>query len=192
MGVFKIDWALSEQIPFTASVARKAGTVHLGGTYAEIAAGESAAWNGIHPERPAVLLAQQSIADPFRAPSGKHTGWAYCHVPSGSRYDMTDAIEKQVERFAPGFRDRILARHVMNTEDMEAHNENYLGGDIGGGAYLLSQLFTRPVLRWAPYRSSVRGIYLCSSSTPPGGGVHGMCGFHAAKQALKDVFKIKV
>jgi phytoene dehydrogenase-like protein len=187
MGVFKIDWALSEQIPFTSASAKKAGTIHLGGTYAEIASGESEAWRGIHSEKPGVLLAQQSLADPGRAPAGQHTGWAYCHVPSGSTKDMTGAIEKQVERFAPGFRDRILARHVMNTEDLEAYNENYLGGDIGGGANLLSQLFTRPALRWAPYRSSVKGIYLCSSSTPPGGGVHGMCGYHAAKQALKEV-----
>jgi phytoene dehydrogenase-like protein len=192
MGVFKVDWALAEQIPFTAAEALKAGTLHLGGTYAEIAKGESDSWNGIHPERPAVLLAQQSLADPLRAPAGKHTAWAYCHVPSGSRKDMTDAIEKQVERFAPGFRERVLARHVMNTGDLEAHNENYLGGDIGGGANLLSQLFTRPALRWAPYRSSIKGIYLCSSSTPPGGGVHGMCGYHAAKRALKEVLKFNL
>ena len=187
MGVFKVDWALSQQIPFAASLAQKAGTLHLGATYAEMSAAESAAWRGVHPERPSVLLAQQSIADPLRAPAGKHTGWAYCHVPAGSTKDMTDAVEKQVERFAPGFRDTVLARHVMNTEDMEAYNENYLGGDIGGGANLLSQLFTRPALRSAPYRSSARGIYLCSSSTPPGGGVHGMCGYHAAVRVIKDI-----
>jgi phytoene dehydrogenase-like protein len=193
MGVFKIDWALSEQIPFTAPDAKKAGTIHLGGGYAEIAAWESAVWEGNYLERPpALLLAQQSIADPLRAPAGRHTGWAYCHVPSGSTRDMTDAVEKQVERFAPGFRDTILARHVMNTKDLEAHNANYIGGDIGGGANLLSQLFTRPALRSSPYRSSAKGIYLCSSSTPPGGGVHGMCGYHAAKRALHDsIFRLK-
>jgi phytoene dehydrogenase-like protein len=188
MGVFKMDWALSEPIPFTAVSARKAVTIHLGGTFNEIAASESMAWSGKHAERPAILLAQQSIIDPQRSPAGKHTGWAYCHVPAGSPLDMTEAIEKQVERFAPGFRDIILARHTMNTEEMEAHNSNYIGGDIGGGANSLSQLFTRPALRAAPYRSSVRGIYLCSSSTPPGGGVHGMCGYHAAKQAMRDIF----
>ncbi len=188
MGVFKIDWALSEQIPFVANAARKAGTVHLGGTYAEIAAWESAVWAGNFTARPGVLLAQQSIADPLRAPAGRHTGWAYCHVPHGSAQDMTTVIEEQVERFAPGFRDTILARHVMNTSDLETHNANDLGGDIGGGANNLSQLFTRPALRGSPYRSSARGIYLCSASTPPGGGVHGMCGFHAARRALKDLF----
>jgi phytoene dehydrogenase-like protein len=188
MGVFKIDWALSEQIPFTATAARQAGTVHLGGAYAEIAAWESAVWAGNLSGRPGVLLAQQSLADPLRAPAGRHAGWAYCHVPHGSTRDMTTAIEEQVERFAPGFRDIILARHIMNTADLEAHNANDLGGDIGGGANNLSQLFTRPALRGSPYRSSARGIYLCSASTPPGGGVHGMCGFHAAKRALKDLF----
>ena len=189
MGVFKIDWALSEQIPFTTPAAKKAGTVHLGGGYAEIAAWESAVWGGSYLERPGVLLAQQSLADPLRAPAGRHTGWAYCHVPNGSNRDMTTAIEEQVERFAPGFRDTILARHVMNTEDLETRNDNYFGGDIGGGANTLSQLFTRPALRASPYRSSARGIYLCSASTPPGGGVHGMCGFHAARRALKDLFQ---
>ncbi len=188
MGVFKIDWALSEQIPFIAPAARKAGTVHLGGSFAEIAAWESAVWAGNYSEQPAVLLAQQSLADPLRAPNGYHTGWAYCHVPSGSTRNMTDAIEKQVERFAPGFRDIILSKHLMNTADLELHNANYVFGDIAGGANLLSQLFTRPALRSAPYRSSAKGIYLCSASTPPGGGVHGMCGFRAAKRVLKDLF----
>ena len=188
MGIYKIDWALSEQIPFSAPSARKAGTVHLGGGYAEIAAWESAAWAGNYSDRPALLLAQQSIADSLRAPAGRHTGWAYCHVPSGSTKNMTDAIEKQVERFAPGFRDTILSRHLMNTEELERYNANNVGGDIAGGANLLSQLFTRPALRGSPYRSSAKGIYLCSASTPPGGGVHGMCGFHAAKRALKDIF----
>jgi phytoene dehydrogenase-like protein len=188
MGVYKVDWALTEQIPFKAASAKKAGTIHLGGSFEEIDEWESAVWAGKYSERPAVLLAQQSIADPSRAPEGRHTGWAYCHVPSGSTMDMTDAIEKQVERFAPGFRDTILARHTMNSEDFQLHNANYVGGDIAGGANFLSQLFTRPALRRSPYRTSIKGIYLCSASTPPGGGVHGMCGYHAAKRALREVF----
>jgi phytoene dehydrogenase-like protein len=191
MGVFKIDWALADRIPFKAESAKNAGTLHLGGTFREMAETEHAAWSGKHPTQPAVILAQQSVIDPGRAPEGQHTGWAYCHVPAGSTTNMTLAIENQVERFAPGFRDRILARHIMNTESMQTLNANYIGGDIGGGANNLSQLFTRPALRWAPYRSSARGIYLCSSSTPPGGGVHGMCGFHAARAALKDIFRIR-
>jgi phytoene dehydrogenase-like protein len=139
-----------------------------------------------------VLLAQQSLFDPTRAPAGRHTAWAYCHVPHGSVEDMTAAIEGQVERFAPGFRDRILARHTFNTAQMQAYNPNYIGGDINGGIIDVGQLFTRPALRLSPYRTSAKGIYLCSSSTPPGGGVHGMCGFHAARQALKDVFRLPV
>ncbi len=192
MGVFKIDWALGDTIPFKSEHAKKAGTVHIGGEFNEMAASEKAAWEGRVPEKPAVLLAQQSLVDPGRAPMGQHTGWAYCHVPGGSNSDMTDNIENQVERFAPGFRERILARHTMNTGDMEEINANYIGGDIGGGANNLSQLFTRPALRSAPYRSSIRGIYLCSASTPPGGGVHGMCGYHAARRALKDEFRIVI
>jgi phytoene dehydrogenase-like protein len=187
IGVFKIDWALSEPIPFVAANACKAGTLHLGGSYAEIARAEKSVWEGRIPERPPVIMAQQSIVDATRAPAGKHTGWAYCHVSNGSTRNMTNAIEEQVERFAPGFRDTILERHVMNTEDLEAHNANYLGGDIGGGANNLTQLFTRPALRQSPYRSSAKGIYLCSASTPPGGGVHGMCGYHAAQRVLKDL-----
>ncbi|QJD97038.1 NAD(P)/FAD-dependent oxidoreductase [Mucilaginibacter robiniae] len=188
MGVFKVDWALDGPIPFTAPECRQAGTVHLGGTLAEIADGERQIWHNQHPDRPFVLLAQQSIIDSTRAPQGQHTAWAYCHVPYGSTKDMTDIIEQQVERFAPGFRDRILARHTMNTEQMEAYNPNYIGGDINGGALTLSQLFTRPALRWSPYRTSAKGLYLCSSSTPPGGGVHGMCGYWAARRALRDIF----
>ena len=191
MGVFKIDWALDGPIPFTAEACRKAGTVHLGNSLEEIAQAEQAVWNGKHPERPFVLLAQQSIMDPSRAPEGKHTAWAYCHVPNGSSLDMTAAIEQQVERFAPGFRDRILARHTMNSHQIEAYNPNYIGGDINGGAMDVCQLFTRPVLRYSPYTTSTKGIYICSSSTPPGGGVHGMCGYHAAVRALKDVFGYK-
>ena len=188
MGVFKIDWALADTIPFKSEYAKKAGTIHIGGKFNEMAASEKAAWEGRVSEKPAILLAQQSIADPGRAPKGQHTGWSYCHVPSGSTRDMTNIIENQVERFAPGFKERILARHTMNTEAMEEVNANYIGGDIGGGANNLSQLFTRPALRFAPYRSSIRGIYLCSASTPPGGGVHGMCGYHAAKRAMHDIF----
>jgi phytoene dehydrogenase-like protein len=153
-----------------------------------MAASETAAWKGKHMEEPAVILAQQSIIDPGRAPNGQHTGWAYCHVPAGSTRDMSNVIEKQIERFAPGFRERILARHTTNTMEMEEHDANYIHGDIGGGANNLSQLFTRPALRSSPYRSSARGIYLCSSSTPPGGGVHGMCGYHAARRAMRDIF----
>jgi phytoene dehydrogenase-like protein len=188
MGVFKIDWALDGQIPFAASACRQAGTVHLGNTLEEIATSEQLTSTGKHPEKPFVLLAQQSLFDRSRAPEGKHTAWAYCHVPNGSAVDMTERIEKQVERFAPGFRDLILARHTMNTAQMQDYNPNYIGGDINGGIIDIRQLFTRPALRFSPYKTSAKGIYICSSSTPPGGGVHGMCGYHAATRALKDVF----
>jgi len=188
MGVFKIDWALDGPIPFTDMSCRQAGTVHIGGTLEEIVAGEAAAAAGGHPERPFVLLAQQSIFDPSRAPEGKHTAWAYCHVPNGSTLDQTEAIERQVERFAPGFRERILERHTFNTAQLEEYNSNYIGGDINGGIIDIRQLFTRPALRWSPYRTSEKGMYICSSSTPPGGGVHGMCGYWAARRALSDVF----
>lgn len=190
MGVYKIDWALDAPIPFSAPVCNSAGTVHIGNTAEEIIAAEQQTWEGKHPDKPFVLLAQQSLFDASRAPAGKHTAWAYCHVPNGSTQNMTEAIEQQVERFAPGFRERILARHVMNSAQLEAYNPNYIGGDINGGVQDLRQLFTRPALRWSPYRTSAKGLYLCSSSTPPGGGVHGMCGFHAARRALKDIFKI--
>lgn len=186
MGVFKIDWALETPIPFSAAVCREAGTVHLGNSMEEIALSEQRTSEGHHPDKPFVLLAQQSLFDPSRAPLGKQVAWAYCHVPHGSKTDMTDAIEKQVERFAPGFRDRILARHTMNTAEMEEYNANYIGGDINGGVQDLAQLFTRPALRWSPYRTGKKGLYICSSSTPPGGGVHGMCGYHAARRVLKD------
>jgi phytoene dehydrogenase-like protein len=192
MGVFKVDWALDGPVPFTNEACHDAGTVHLGNTFSEIVASEQLTWNGGRPEKPFVLLAQQSLFDNTRAPEGKHTAWAYCHVPNGSTVDMTEAIELQVERFAPGFRERILAKHVMNPAQVEEYNPNYVGGDINGGAFDLGQLFTRPALRWSPYRTSAKGIYICSSSTPPGGGVHGMCGYHAAKRALKDVFDISV
>ncbi len=188
MGVFKIDWALDGPVPFTAAECRKAGTIHLGNTFEDISLSEKLTSQGHHPEKPFVLLAQQSLFDSTRAPEGKHTAWAYCHVPNGSQVDMCNAIEKQVERFAPGFRDLILAKHTMNTTEMEAYNPNYIGGDINGGSIDIGQLFTRPALRYSPYRTSAKGIYICSSSTPPGGGVHGMCGYHAAKRALKDIF----
>ncbi|ATP56859.1 FAD-dependent oxidoreductase [Pedobacter ginsengisoli] len=192
MGVFKVDWALDEAIPFTAKEARRAGTVHIGNTLEEITLSEKLSWQGKHADKPFVLLAQQSLFDTSRAPEGKHTAWAYCHVPNGSVTDMTETIEKQIERFAPGFRDRILAKHTMNTAQVEAYNPNYIGGDINGGVIDLGQIFTRPALRSSPYRTSAKGLYLCSSSTPPGGGVHGMCGYHAAKCALKDVFSITI
>ncbi len=191
MGVFKIDWALDGPIPFTAPECRKAGTVHLGNTFEEIAAGERAVWKGQHPEHPFVLLAQQSVCDPLRAPEGKQTAWAYCHVPNGSPRDMSEAIESQMERFAPGFRERILARHTMNSIQLQDYNPNYYGGDIAGGTNDLGQLFTRPALRWSPYRTSAKGLYLCSSSTPPGGGVHGMCGYHASVRAIRDILRHK-
>ncbi len=191
MGVFKIDWALDGPIPFTASECRQAGTIHLGNTLEEIVASEKLTSEGKLPQKPFVLLAQQSLFDASRAPEGKQTAWAYCHVPNGSTIDMTEQIEKQVERFAPGFRDRIIGRHIMNTAQMEAYNPNYIGGDINGGIIDIGQLFTRPALRLSPYKTSAKGIYICSSSTPPGGGVHGMCGYHAAKRALKDVFNME-
>jgi len=191
LGVFKIDWALDSPIPFTAEACRQAGTVHLGNTFEEIAASEQITSEGVHPQKPFVLLAQQSLFDPSRAPKGNHTAWAYCHVPNGSGKDMTHEIEKQVERFAPGFRNRILSRHVMNTVQLQEYNANYVGGDIIGGTMNLGQLFTRPALRWSPYKTSAKGIYICSSSTPPGGGVHGMNGYNAAKRALHDVFHKK-
>lgn len=192
MGVFKIDWALDAPIPFTAPECRQAGTVHIGNTFAEIAASEQRAWDGKDVEQPFVLLVQPSLFDSSRAPDGKHTAWAYCHVPNGSTEDMTKAIERQVERFAPGFRDTILAKHTFNATQMEEYNPNYIGGDINGGVIDLAQLFTRPALRLSPYRTSAKGLYICSSSTPPGGGVHGMCGYHAARRALKDIFNISL
>jgi phytoene dehydrogenase-like protein len=192
MGVFKIDWALSDPIPFKATNCHRAGTIHLGNTFAEIARTEQQSSDNIHPEKPFVLLAQPSVFDASRAPAGKHTAWAYCHVPHGSTKDMTLAIERQVERFAPGFRDTILAKSTMNTAEVEAYNPNYIGGDISGGIIDLGQLYTRPALRPSPYRTSAKGLYICSSSTPPGGGVHGMCGYYAAKQALADIFSIKL
>jgi phytoene dehydrogenase-like protein len=180
-GVFKLDWALDGPIPWTATESRRAGTVHIGGTFEEIAASE----RGDGGERPYVLLSQPTVCDPTRAPAGKHVGWAYCHVPAGSTEDMTAAIEGQVERFAPGFRDRILARACMNAAEMEAYNPNYVGGDINGGLMDLRQLFARPVARPVPYTTPDERLFICSSATPPGGGVHGMCGYFAAQAALR-------
>lgn len=190
-GVFKIDWALSGPIPWAYAECARAATLHLGGSAEEIESGERAAWNGKDAEKPFVLLAQPSLFDPARAPAGRHTGWAYCHVPNGSTRDMTDAIETQVERFAPGFRELILARSTRNTVQLEQSNGNLVGGDIGGGANELRQLLMRPVLAIDPYRTPAKGIYICSASTPPGGGVHGMCGYHAARSALKNTFGLR-
>lgn len=184
-GVFKLDWALDGPIPWKAAQCARAATVHIGGTMEEIAAAERAPWHGAAHERPFVLLAQPSLFDSARAPAGKHTAWAYCHVPNGSQEDMTERIESQIERFAPGFRARILARHAMGPAGMERRNANLVGGDINGGAAGFDQLFLRPAA--STYRTPVRGLYLCSSSTPPGGGVHGMCGYHAARAALEDL-----
>lgn len=189
-GVFKLDWALAGPVPWTAEACRRAGTVHLGGTLAELTAAEAAVAAGRHPERPYVLIAQASLFDPGRAPAGKHTLWGYCHVPNGSTVDMTEAIESQVERFAPGFRDLVIARSVMGPAAMEAHNSNFIGGDISGGLQDLRHMFVRPSARWNLYTTPDEGIYICSSSTPPGGGVHGMCGYHAAGAALKRSFGI--
>jgi phytoene dehydrogenase-like protein len=185
---FKLDFALWAPIPWKAKECARAGTVHLGGTLAEIAASEAAVDRGEPPERPYVLLAQQSLFDPTRAPHEKHTAWAYCHVPNGSTFDMRARIEAQIERFAPGFRDVVLARNVMTPARLQEHNANYVGGDINGGAQDVRQLFARPAPRIVPYSTPVPGLYICSSSTPPGGGVHGMCGHHAARAALRAMF----
>ncbi len=182
-GVFKVDFALDGPIPWAAPECARAGTLHLGGTVAEIAASEAAPRRG----RPFVLLAQHSLFDHTRAPDGMHTAWAYCHVANGSKADATAAIEAQIERFAPGFRKRIIARSVRSPGDLARENANYVGGDIGGGRPDLRQLWTRPALRLNPYRTPLRGVYLCSSSTPPGPGVHGMCGYWAARTALRDL-----
>jgi phytoene dehydrogenase-like protein len=184
-GVFKVDWALDGPIPWAAKECARAATLHLCGTLDEVAASERAAFSGQHSDRPFVLLAQQTLFDPSRAPDGKHTAWGYCHVPHGSTRDMTDAIERQVERFAPGFRNRIVARSTLNSRQLEARNANHVGGDIHGGVQDLGQLWTRPAARVVPYSTPDPRLWICSSSTPPGGGVHGMCGFLAAQAALR-------
>lgn len=184
IGAFKVDWAIEGGIPWSDAACARAGTVHLGGTLDEIAASERAPWSGAASDRPFVLLSQPAAFDDSRAPAGRQTVWAYCHVPHGSTVDMLPAIEAQVERFAPGFRERVLARHVMAPADLERHNPNLVGGDIAGGVPSLRQLVARPTLRW--YSTPARGVYLCSSSTPPGVGVHGMCGYYAASVALQE------
>jgi phytoene dehydrogenase-like protein len=187
-GIFKIDYALSEPVPWKAEACRLAGTIHLGGGIDQIAAAERDVARGKIPERPFTLVAQQSLFDETRAPRGQHTLWAYCHVPLNCKIDMTDRTESQIEKLAPGFRDCILARHKMNAGDLEESNRNLAGGDINGGAANLMQLLARPILSPTPYRTPLRGVYLCSASTPPGGGVHGMCGYHAASAAMRDIF----
>jgi phytoene dehydrogenase-like protein len=189
-GVFKVDYALSDPVPRLAEECRRAGTVHVGGALAEMAVAEATVARGGHPQRPYVLVAQQSLVDDGRAPAGCHTLWAYCHVPNGSAVDMTDAIEAQIERFAPGFRDVVLARSVRGPAALEADNPNYVGGDINGGVQDLLQTVFRPTLRWSQHATPARGVYLCSSSTPPGGGVHGMCGYNAARAALHREFGV--
>ena len=190
-GACKVDWALSEPVPWSDPACADAGTVHLGGTLDEIVVSEAAPWNGEHAETPFVLVAQPSLFDPARAPEGKHTLWGYCHVPNGSDVDMRERIEAQLERFAPGFRDCIIERRVTKASQLPLGNANLVGGDIGGGANTLRQLFFRPAIRRDPYSTSVKGLYLCSSSTPPGGGVHGMCGMYAARRALSKLQRKK-
>ncbi len=190
-GAFKIDLAVSEPIPWQNEAIGKAGTVHLGGTFEEIGYSEKEIWKGNHAEKPYVLLSQPSIFDDSRAPKGKHTVWAYCHVPNGSEKDCTEEIISQIERFAPNFGDTIISKHTMTAVQMNDYNENYIGGDINGGAQFFKQLIGRPVLKCNPYKIPFEVAYICSSSTPPGGGVHGMCGYHAAKSALKNEFGIE-
>ena len=185
-GVFKIDWALDGPVPWRAAACTQAATVHLGGSFAEIEASESAVWKGECSERPFVLVSQPSLFDSTRAPEGKHTLWAYCHVPNGSTVDMSERIENQIERFAPGFRSLVLARSALSPAQLEQHNANLVGGDINGGAATITQLFTRPTIQ--TYTTPIKDLYICSSSTPPGGGVHGMCGYHAAQIALRKSF----
>ena len=185
-GAFKLDWALAGPIPWSAEGCRRAGTVHLGGSLEELSRSEWDAWSGRVSERPFVLLSQPSLFDPTRAPEGRHTAWAYCHLPNGSAEEMTERIEAQVERFAPGFRELVLARHAAGPAWLEAHNRNLVGGDLNGGAMDLGQLWFRPARKLVPWRTPLRGVYLCSASTPPGGGVHGLCGYAAATRALRD------
>ncbi len=187
-GVCKVDWALSGPVPWSAEVCRRAGTLHLGGTFAEVASSEADVNAGRHPERPYCLVVQAGVVDGTRAPDGQQALWGYCHVPAGSSVDMHEAIEAQIERFAPGFRDLVLARTVRTAVEEEAHNPNYVGGDIAGGASTLMQTVFRPTIQWNPYRTPLDGVYLCSASTAPGAGVHGMCGVYAARTVLHDHF----
>ena len=186
-GVCKVDWALRGPVPWSAEGCREAVTVHVGGTFEEIARSEADVNAGRHPDRPYCLVTQPCVVDPGRAPEGRHTLWAYCHVPNGSPVDMTERIETQIERFAPGFRDQILARSTFTAVDTEEHNPSYIGGDINAGAATLRQMVFRPTVRWNPYRTALKEVYLCSAATPPGGGVHGMCGLGAARAALHDL-----
>jgi phytoene dehydrogenase-like protein len=186
-GVFKADWALAGPVPWSADKCRRAATVHVGGTFDEVAASEKDVADGRHPERPFCIAVQASVVDASRAPGNQQTLWAYCHVPNGSNVDMTERIESQIERFAPGFRDLILSRATTSTAEGERHNPNYLGGDISGGAGTLRQTLFRPTIRWNSYRTGTKGLYLCSASSPPGGGVHGMCGYGAARTVLADL-----
>ncbi len=190
-GVCKVDWALSEPVPWRDRACAAAGTVHLGGSLEELVVSEAGPWNGEHADKPFVLVAQPSLFDATRAPSGKHTLWGYCHVPNNSDLDVSDRIERQIERFAPGFRDCIIARRVTKAAELPLGNANLVGGDIGAGANTLRQLFFRPAMRLDPYATSVNGLYLCSASTPPGGGVHGMCGMYAARSALSALARRK-
>jgi phytoene dehydrogenase-like protein len=183
MGAFKVDWALDAPIPWRAAACARAGTIHLGGTLEEIALSERQAWGGSPPEHPYMILVQPTLFDPTRAPQGRHTAWAYCHTPNGSTADMLARMEQQIERYAPGFRDRILARSILTPAGLERYNANLVGGDIAAGATTLQQLFARPTWRW--YATPARGLYICSASTPPGVGVHGMCGYFAAHWALR-------
>jgi phytoene dehydrogenase-like protein len=183
-GVCKVDWALSGPVPWQASVCRETCTLHVGGTFDEVARSEAEVSAGSHPERPFCIVVQPGVVDLTRAPAGRHTLWGYCHVPAGSSVDMSARIEAQIERFAPGFSDLIMARSVRTAADMERYNPNYVGGDINGGAATLRHTLVGPELRWNPYRTALPGVFLCSSSTPPGGGVHGMCGAGAARAAL--------
>lgn len=190
-GIFKMDYALSGPVPWTNPLCRQAGTVHVGGTMAEIAHAERETWQGKESAKPFILVGQQSLCDSTRAPAGQHTLWAYAHVPSGSRRDFSDIITSQIERFAPGFRELILATHAMNPGMIETYNNNNIGGDIIGGVMDLTQMFTRPVARWNPYTTPHPKLFHCSSSTPPGAGVHGMCGYHAARTVLRNVFGMR-
>ena len=187
-GACKVDWALDGPVPWSAEACRRTVTIHVGGTFEEVARSEWAVHAGRHPETPFVLVAQPSVVDPTRAPAGQHTLWGYCHVPNGSDVDMSERIEAQIERFAPGFRDLILARAIRTAAEAEKYNPNLLGGDVNGGAMTLRQTAFRPVPRWNPYKTPLAGVYLCSASTPPGGGVHGMCGVAAAEVALRERF----
>jgi phytoene dehydrogenase-like protein len=191
-GAFKVDFALSEPVPWLNEECKKAGTLHLGGSMEELAYSEKDVWKGIHSEKPYVLVSQPSVFDETRAPKGKHVLWSYCHVPNGSTEDMEERIINQIERYAPGFRDIIISTSTMTAMDFEKYNPNYIGGDINGGAQNLKQLFGRPLIKWDPYKLPVDHLYICSSSTPPGGGVHGMSGFNAARSVLKNEFGIKL